>query len=70
MVVDGVTGLLASDEAGFAKAVARIVGEEELRRSMFGEARRRAREQFDSQPVLDSVERLYERARGGAGQAG
>lgn len=63
IVVDGVTGLLASDEAGFAKAVARILGEGELRRSMFVEARRRAREHFDSRRVLDRVERLYEKTR-------
>lgn len=67
IVIDGETGLLASDEAGFARALARLAADEALRASMRGQARRRAREKFDARPVLDQVEDLYEKARARAG---
>jgi glycosyltransferase involved in cell wall biosynthesis len=69
IVRDGETGLLAPDEASFAKAVSRIVEEPGLRRSFFERARRRAREQFDAPPVLDRVEQVYAGALDRAGRA-
>lgn len=64
IVRDGETGLLASGEAPFAAAIARVAGDASLRRRFFEQGRRHARERFDRGVVLDLVEAVYAQAVG------
>lgn len=70
IVLHGETGLLASDEAGFAAAIARAAAEPGLRGTMSERARERARKLFDRRPVLDLMERVYDEAIARARRAG
>jgi glycosyltransferase involved in cell wall biosynthesis len=66
IVRDGETGLLASGEAPFAAAIARVAADPSLRRRFFENSRRHARERFDRGVVLDRVEAVYAEAAGRA----
>jgi glycosyltransferase involved in cell wall biosynthesis len=64
-VVDGVTGLLADDEAGLVEATRRLLADADLRDRMGAAARERAAE-FDWSVTTASVERVLRRAAGEA----
>jgi len=60
-VVDGVTGLLVPvrDPEALARAIVRILSDEDLARRMGEAGRRRAREEFDERFVLDRQLTVY-----------
>jgi len=69
IVRDGETGILARSEKEFAEGIARLAGDADLRRRLFAQARRHAREQFNRGVVLDRVEEAYtQAARRSAGE--
>jgi glycosyltransferase involved in cell wall biosynthesis len=65
-VVDGVTGLLVppKDSEALARALARITGDEALRKRLGQAARARALEHFDAARVNNLVLQEYERLHG------
>jgi hypothetical protein len=60
LLTDGHDGLLIwpGDTVGFAAALDRLIGDEELRRELGGHARVSVR-RFDPEPVLDRWEHLF-----------
>lgn len=66
IVCDGETGLLAPprDPAALAHAIVRLLGDPEERRRIAGAALARAREAFDIERTVQSIEAEYQRAVG------
>ncbi len=62
----GETGLVVppGDAAALAAALARLLGDEALRREMGERARRRAREELDVEPMLERLDEIYAEALG------
>ncbi len=60
-VIDNVTGLLVSpkDVGATAQAIIKLLKDENLRKSLGGNARRIAREKFDSKIMIGKMEQLY-----------
>jgi len=61
LIEDGVTGLLTpvGDAGALAAAVLRLLRDESLRASLGGRARRRARERWGIERMIDETERVY-----------
>jgi glycosyltransferase involved in cell wall biosynthesis len=62
-VVDGETGLLVpvGDAAALAAAVCRLLGDPELSARLAAEARRRVRERYSVERMVEETLRLYSR---------
>jgi len=69
IVIEGETGVLvdAGDEAGLADAVDRLVKDDELRRAMGQNGRRRAERVFGVAAMVERTEALYADLMAGAG---
>ena len=59
-ILEGVTGRLVRDEAGFQDAVLRLLDDPELRRAMGRSGRRRVVSDFSRDEAIRSLEKLYE----------
>jgi glycosyltransferase involved in cell wall biosynthesis len=55
----GVTGLLSTDPASFARDLARLAGDERLRAALGHAARHDVRQRFSAASVVERVEHVY-----------
>jgi glycosyltransferase involved in cell wall biosynthesis len=72
MIEPGVSGSLVppGDVEAIASAVVRLLGDDDLRRSMGQAARKRAVESFDVAQMMQRLEGLYDRVAGATGRGG